>query len=431
LILGLILLLATALRVGAAVALPAVLDPPYQGRYYFPDSELYWKLALQLYHGRSYTDGARVVLRTPAYPAFLAICMHLVGPEPHRVRILQAAVCGLVPILLYQVWRRLLSERVALLGAVIAALYPSAVLMSVLLLSEGLFSLWVAGQLAAVAAVFDDMREEDWHPRRRPMVVVAALMAGLLGGFASLTRPVWMPVTLAVCLFLLLGLYRVRLQRGQLVTAVDWGAIAIVLLAFLIVCTPWWVRNRIVTGHWVWGSLWGGASLYDGLNPRATGQSDMRFMVVPEAYGLSPHLATMDEYEQDLYLRKQAWEFVRRNPGRVLWLAVRKQMRFWSIVPSAPGWNGLTIRLVCGLVWGTTYLLGLWGLWLVRRRPFVLFVLAGPLLYTASVHLLFVGSIRYREPVLLPALGLVAMGLWERLSTLSRRRGLTGRAERG
>src|SRR5262245_18487034 len=45
----------------------------------FADSELYWKLALNLAAGKPYDDGKRQVLRTPGYPVFLACCIRVLG----------------------------------------------------------------------------------------------------------------------------------------------------------------------------------------------------------------------------------------------------------------------------------------------------------------------------------------------------------------
>ena len=55
---------------------------------------------------------------------------------------------------------------------------------------------------------------------------------------------------------------------------------------------PWWVRNARVYGRFVPTALWMGASLYDGLNPAATGASDMRFLDEPEIWPLDERTRT-------------------------------------------------------------------------------------------------------------------------------------------
>ncbi len=407
-----LVVLAVALRVVAAWMLPRIHPPLYAGAFYFPDSEIYWKLGLQLYHGRAYTDGARAVVRTPGYPAFLAVAMRLVGPEPARVRVVQAVLAGGgCCLLLYLLWRRLLDERLARVGLALIAVYPPAVLLSVLMLSEALFTLWLAAQLWALVELWKGIREDGWDrpdSGRRAQVIGAAFAAGLAGGLAALTRPVWLPVVPVAGALLLWALVRARRRAQARVRLSDAAAVAIMLCALVLICFPWWARNRLVTGHWVLGSLWAGASLYDGLNPRATGASDMRFFEQPEAYGLDPQLAVMAEYEQDLYLRRKAFEFLRQQPRRAVWLAWRKQLRFWSIVPHAAGWSAPPLRYAAAVGWSLLYVAILVGAWRCRPVGRWFLVLAGPLLYTALVHLLFVGSIRYREPVLLPVLVLAA-----------------------
>ena len=71
-----------------------------------------------------------------------------------------------------------------------------------------------------------------------------------------------------------------------------------------------------------------GASLYDGLNPGATGASDMSFRDTPE-------FRTLAELDQDATLTRRALDFARSNPLRVLELALIKLGRYWSPWPNA------------------------------------------------------------------------------------------------
>ena len=93
-------------------------------------------------------------------------------------------------------------------------------------------------------------------------------------------------------------------------------------------------------------------------------------------------------------------------------LAAIKAGRFWSPWPNADMFRSKgVIALSLLITLPQFFLLGL-GVWERRRDPRALILLGLPLVYTFMLHLVFVSSMRYRVPVFVPALGLVAAG-WE------------------
>ena len=92
------------------------------------------------------------VVRTPGYPAFLAVFYAVSGDRPWLALaaqiLLSAATVGLVFLL----GRRLFSPRAGLAGAVLLALDPGSFLYSQLLLSETLFTFFVVVAVMAAAA---------------------------------------------------------------------------------------------------------------------------------------------------------------------------------------------------------------------------------------------------------------------------------------
>ena len=157
--------------------------------------------------------------------------------------------------------------------------------------------------------------------------LLLSLGTGAAAGAAVLVRPSWalfVPAMLAA--WVVAGL---RIGQGR--SAVR-GAV-LCARASSLVMAPWWVRNARVYGRFVPTALWLGASLYDGLNPRATGASDMLpFLRDPEIWPL-------DEQDQDAELTRRAIAFARQEPGSVLGLAFLKFGRYWSPWPNAAGFR--------------------------------------------------------------------------------------------
>jgi hypothetical protein len=161
-----------------------------------------------------------------------------------------------------------------------------------------------------------------------------------------------------------------------------------------VVLLPWAWRNHRLLGQWVWTSTNGGITLYDGLNPDATGASDQTFVAS------MPELRAMGELERSAYLSDLAKQFVRQQPKRVVELAVVKAARMWSPVPLSQEYGGWKYRTV-GLVYTVPFYLAAF-LGVSRRsamfRAAKVFLLI-PAIYFTAVHMLSVGSLRYRIPV--------------------------------
>ncbi len=372
----------------------------------FPDTATYWELAGKLRRGEPFevmyfADLPHFALRTPGYPLFLAACQGAFGPRLLPVRLAQAALGAGCVWLVARLARRALPEGIdppgtvwtaPLVAAAVAAFDPFVVANSAFVLSEALFlPLMLAAQLG-LAALWDDRA-----PVSRRAAAAWALGTGVLSGAAILVRPSWalyVPAALVA---------RVVLGRGR-----GAGRAVLVVVGLVVVMAPWWVRNERVYGRFVPTALWMGASLYDGLNPRATGASDMDFLGDPEFWPL-------DEEAQDALLRRRAFAFARAHPVRVLGLAAAKAARFWSPWPNAESFRSPALAVVSALVTLPQFALIALGVWDRRRDPRALVLLGLPLLYTFALHLVFVSSMRYRVPASVPALGLAAAG-WRRLA---------------
>lgn len=401
----LILVLAAALvvRLGLAIVIQAQVDRPPAKLCLIPgDAEGYWELAQHILAKEDYAiyQPPRYVLRVPGFPALLALSQLLFGASPFAARCLLACVgtgaCGLT----YWLGRELVDQTTGLLAATYTALSPTLALFSVLILSETAFAATLLLSLIAIAKL---ARGLDGS---LAAVVTSSLITGGLIGVATLVRPTWMYVGLAIALIVV-----VLTRGGNVRKGVCLGGIG---LGLCLTIAPWTIRNYFVTGHVVPTTLWVGPSLYDGLNPTATGDSDMRFIEIDQL----PQ--RMSEYEVDREYRRRAWDFAVQNPLRTVWLAVKKQQRYWSLVPNAGQFQDWRLQMVVCLTSLPLFIFALCGLWRARRDLVVVTLTIAPVLLFAALHLLFVGSLRYRLPAEYPLAVLAAVGVHNLLNRICR-----------
>jgi 4-amino-4-deoxy-L-arabinose transferase-like glycosyltransferase len=399
-----ILLFALVLRIAAAGWLQHDLDVNKKRPFLISgDAEGYWELGRQIARGDPYElYGTRQVERMPGYPIFVAGSIRLtneLGLADKRqyfvARLLMALVgtlnCALVALL----GAELLDAQTGNLAAAIVAVAPPLVGFSVILLSETLFATGLLVSLWCMSRLVQNATLGCGSGR----LVIWAAFTGLSIAGAVYVRPSWLLA--APCFAVVFGVWLARRQsvaRGVV-------AAAVVVLAAYGALLPWAHRNYRATDHWIFTTLWVGPSLYDGFNPSATGDSDLKFV---DEDRLSER---MSEYEIDRHYRAKAWEYVRENPGRAAWLTVEKLERFWMPWPNAKQFDGLFLKIVIAVYFVPILLAAVLG-WLTVRRNFWAWTLAlGPILYFCAVHAVFLGSLRYRLPAEYPLCIASAIGL--------------------
>lgn len=376
------------------------------------DSDSYWILAGHIARGEPYEYGSpdASIFRAPLYPLVLAPltlqrdpasgiwCARLLGC------VLGTCAVGLVMALT----QRLGGMRAAVASGLVAAFYPGAIGMSVVILSEAVFCPLMLLTLLG------------WHTamqnQRLRSVGWLALATGACSGLAILARPSWllfMPLA-GVCVLLF------HKRRGhQLLVLVTMAA------GCVCVMTPWWLRNAKLTARFVPTTLQVGASLYDGLHAGASGASDENMAFVNdfiseqrieeqqerkagEAMGIEEdpqfELRKRSSFEYRLNARMQsaAISWVKKNVSGAFRLSLVKFCRTWSVWPNGGEVGSTPLRILLTL--GCFGVLGLaaWASWQSFRSSSWLIVLCWmPAIYFTLLHMVFVGSIRYREPAVL------------------------------
>lgn len=420
--LWIVLAVALILRLITAVGLQVWLDArPGQSFLIEGDANGYWELGEKIAAGEDFSlyTPPRSVLRMPGFPALLSVPMALFDNPMLPARLMLAVIGTLACGLVFWLGRLLFDVPVGITAAALAAISPVMVGFSPVVLSETTFAACLVGSLIAMAwwarreVTFplrsstdhsQPSKERQEHADHRDGCTglswgTSALLGLVIGGLVALAcymRPSWIlagPI-FGVCAMLTAA------HKGR--AAVMAACVMAGLIGLLL---PWGLRNQRVTGHFTLTTFWLGPSLYDGLSPEATGESDMTF------FDRDALMATgMSEYDVDRHYRAAAWEFVRNNPGRTLQLAGVKLWRYFRPGPNAEQFGGVGPALLIGPFFVVVLVLALRGWWVTRHDLWAWGLTLGPLIYFAALHTLFVSSLRYRLPAEYPLTVLAAVG---------------------
>jgi len=348
----------------------------------FPDEENYIEIALNFLGGKGLvTDTGLVAARPPIYPLFLALIFKIFGKSLFAVRVVQALIGSLVPLATYYLARRVFGEWEAILSCVVTAFFnPFYVFYTGLLLTETPFILLIILNIFLLQYVFT---ARDWA-----QCIEGSILAGLGLALSALLRSSFLLfLPFAAPFWLIMAKKKKFALAAILITG-----------AFLFIgVLPWGYRNKKLTGHYVFSTLTTGRSLYEACGPYADGGPAMHKTVWPEE---SRPETGKSEYDSDMVLKQKAKEYMQEHPGRTIKLALVKFKRFWNIVPNFAAYRKPFYIVASVLMYVPVLVLGLLGMWKCRTRLRRILFLLLPIIYFTLMHMVFVGSIRYREPIM-------------------------------
>lgn len=378
----------------------------------FGDSASYWTLGEAIRNGQPYQYGGEdgSIFRAPGYPLLLAT-VAAVQPQVRAVwfaRVLGCILGTIAIAIVMWIGLRIGGPINALAAGLLCAIYPGAIGMSATILSEALFMPLMLLHLFLMQQAFHAATSNEIESQGKAASLAAtffhyrwgtALLSGFLAGAAILTRPSWLLFPpLAAFIHLLINRNRIAFVQGC------WVGLGIILTM-----APWWYRNYLVTDRFVLTTLQVGPSLYDGLHPGASGGSDegMKFVgtfgneMREREARLPQPLDSTFEYRLNREMQKAATRWAVANPGESLRLAWNKFGRTWNIWPPAQELSSPWVRLTESIGCFTILGLATWGVWVSRARWTDLYLYLLPIPYFTLLHMIFVGSVRYRQPAIM------------------------------
>ena len=386
------ILLAAALAVRLAWAIAQPVTDGAIDR--LPDQAEYLALGRNLLHGQGlkFFDPRFAeevwAFRTPGYPLLVAAC----GGSVRTVRVAQAFLDTSTVLAIYLLARRWLRSGASLVAAGVVAVNPFLIYFTGLILTETLFTAMLAWGMVLLLGRADTETNRStavgWGGTFLWLTGVLLLVLSILVRQSAIALPLVLVVVAALVN---------RRQGAPYHRRWPLPVGATVVLLTLLALLPWAWRNYRVLGRWVWTTTNGGITLYDGLNPDATGASDQSFV------RSMPQLRAMGEVGRSEYLSDLATQFARQQKRRAVELAGLKAARTWSPVPLSQEYGDWKYRAVGLLYTLPLYLAVLLGL--LRGGgsgpalpPAAKVFLLLPAIYFTAVHMISVGSLRYRVP---------------------------------
>lgn len=332
----------------------------------FPDSNSYYLAGQKLFeegvYGSSY------------YMPLYSIISYLAGGDA-TLRLFDIVISVGTVWLVYRLAEILWGPAVApAIAALAAAVYPHFIFFAVSELSESVF-------IALICGAFILYYERRWFSGHIVLVL------------SILTRPsVELLAPLLILVFAVV-VHHMTFRRA-------FTQVALLALVYTIMMSPWWYHNYQRYGEFVRLAPADGHPLYSGNNPMNRSGGGLGMSEGAGDADLSEYRKIEDPIERNQALRDAAIEYITSNPLHFIEMAGVKFVRFWRLWPHTNEYkNPLTIVVS----------LASYGLCLafcivalvqhMRTRwrhlaPLVLFAC-----YLTAVHMVTIGSIRYRIPI--------------------------------
>ncbi len=356
------------------------------------DEKDYFAIAQSLCHNNSFSiNGATTAYRAPFYPAFVAIIFSIFGESVIPVRIIQAFADTLTCIFIFLICKRFFSEMTAYLAILLYSFFPGNSLYVSLLMSEILFTTLF---LFAILLCSKDNVEHT------PLTKI------LLGVVIAILTLIRQNAAILIVIFLIWDIFRFRSFKITIKNN------ALVLISFIMLLTPWLIRNKIQFDHFSITSN-GGVNFWIGHNQLSNGS--FKYINLD-----NPLESVPGEFERSALGYKEGINFLYQHPKEEVKLLFLKFAHFFepdfSLMQSLqykPEWKSYQKSIMVYREFSPVILVGLHlltvmvvitGLWSLvfandSKYQYLLLIRLVVVFWLCS-HLIFFGVARFRLPIM-------------------------------
>ncbi len=296
------------------------------GNKFHPQTWEYETLALSMLEGKGYVFdyreyGEYKALLSPGY-SFLTYGVYMIFGVSHKLMLaVQFLLMTAFGLTIWGIARRFFDDpHIPLLAGLLAVLHPGILYYSVANLHQmTLYLPLFYGSMLLLCMLHSNGK---W---------LHALLLGVVGGLAVLTRATILPV-------LVLGLIVFTVTAGDIALRKRCLQSFAVFSLIIAVNAPWAIRNRIVLDTLIFSQSNKWEAFWVGNNPNASGghqraDGSLVLQTKPPEMQAEIEAAKGDELAVETIFRKHAFKFAKEHPFTFIRGLVRKTFYFWWFYP--------------------------------------------------------------------------------------------------
>jgi 4-amino-4-deoxy-L-arabinose transferase-like glycosyltransferase len=260
---------------------------------------------------------------TPGFPLFLSLIYAIFGTGEFAVNLVyyfQALISTCTVLLAFLIGYRLNGFKAGVIALAISAIYPPFIWANTQLLTEVLFTFSITLFVYILTVTFSEPS------------VKHHFISGLVLGITSLIRPTPAPYLLIMVFLLFIKRKKVDYQFLKLV--------GLAVIGFLIVMSPWWIRNFELYNRFVPFSTEGGNPFLIGTHPWFIGWEETNNNLPVVADEFARNKMWYDKGKEIM------WRELNSNPIRYIkWLTIGKLRAFWAPYFGSPTFYTLFLHV--------------------------------------------------------------------------------------
>lgn len=258
---------------------------------------------------------------SPGMSFFLTIIYYIFGIHIIYAKLAQVILGTLSIILLYFIAEKIFTDNVAIISALLLAIFPTQIEFTSILATENIFTFLILLCFFLILVV--DRASKFYYP--------CLFIAGMALGWAILVRPVAVLLPLLLLAMIILKDHPINKQSIKSISKIT----IIFLIGVALLVVPWCVRNYELYDHFNISSN-SGINFWIGNNENSTG---VYMLMVPMINDTLGNVYNLTEFQRDDLYAQQAKKYIITHPLQTLVMDVKKIFILYGSSDSGLYWS--------------------------------------------------------------------------------------------